>query len=88
MSAPQGDRGVTKHPASLSGCSNPHSEQSIPLAGGRFIRGTIQRCVVKYTPQLEAAFHRWKRPVWVSWCMDETYIRVKGQRITTVRHRD
>src|SRR5437870_12533462 len=29
--------------------------------------------------QLEAAFHRRKRPVWVSWRMDETYIKVKGQ---------
>src|SRR6267142_532024 len=24
------------------------------------------------------AFHRRKRPVWVSWRMDETYIKVKG----------
>jgi putative transposase len=40
---------------------------------------TVQRWVVKYSPQLEAAFHRRKRPVWVSWRMDETYIRVKGQ---------
>src|SRR5712692_693118 len=30
-------------------------------------------------PQLEEAFHRRKRPVWVSWRMDETYIKVKGQ---------
>src|SRR6266853_3591089 len=29
-------------------------------------------------PQLEEAFHRRKRPVWVSWRMDETYIKVKG----------
>jgi hypothetical protein len=28
---------------------------------------------------LEEAFHRHKRPVWVSWRMDETYIKVKGQ---------
>jgi putative transposase len=34
---------------------------------------------VKYSPQLEAAFHRRKRFVWRSWRMDETYIRVKGQ---------
>jgi putative transposase len=40
---------------------------------------TIQRWVVKYSPSLEAAFHRRKRPVWVSWRMDETYIKVKGQ---------
>jgi putative transposase len=40
---------------------------------------TIQRWVVKYSPQHEEAFHRRKRPVWRSWRMDETYIKVKGQ---------
>jgi putative transposase len=40
---------------------------------------TINHGVVKYSPQLEAAFHRCKRPVWISWRMDETYIKVKGQ---------
>jgi putative transposase len=40
---------------------------------------TIQRWVVKYSPLLEEAFHRRKRPVCVSWRMDETYIKVKGQ---------
>jgi transposase-like protein len=28
---------------------------------------------------LEEALHRRKRPVWVSWRMDETYIKVKGE---------
>jgi transposase-like protein len=40
---------------------------------------TINRWVVKYSPQLEEAFHRRKRSVWVSWRMDETYIKVKGE---------
>jgi putative transposase len=40
---------------------------------------TIQRWVVKYSPLLEEAFHRRKRPVWVSWRMDETSIKIKGQ---------
>jgi putative transposase len=40
---------------------------------------TINRWVLKDSPQLEAAFHHRKRPVWISWRMDETYIRVKGQ---------
>jgi hypothetical protein len=31
---------------------------------------TIQRWVVKYSPLLEEAFHRRKRPVWVSWRME------------------
>jgi putative transposase len=40
---------------------------------------TINRWVLKYSPQLEEAFHRRKRPVWRSWRLDETYIKVKGQ---------
>ena len=40
---------------------------------------TINRWTIKYSPLLEAAFHWRKRPVWVSWRMDETYIKVKGQ---------
>jgi putative transposase len=40
---------------------------------------TINRWVRKYSPQLEDAFYRRKRPVWRSWRMDETYIRVKGE---------
>jgi putative transposase len=39
---------------------------------------TINRWVIKYSPQLEEEFHRRKQPVWVSWRMDETYIKVKG----------
>jgi putative transposase len=33
---------------------------------------TINRWVLKYSPQLEEAFHHRKRPVWISWRMDET----------------
>jgi putative transposase len=40
---------------------------------------TVNRWVLKYSPQLEQAFHHRKRPVWMSWRMDETYIKVKGQ---------
>ena len=41
---------------------------------------TINRWVVHYSPQLEGTFRkRHKRPVGISWRMDETYIKVKGQ---------
>ena len=40
---------------------------------------TINRWVLKCAPQLEATFHCRTRPVWISWGMDETYIRVKGE---------
>ncbi len=45
--------------------------------GGRRSRDHQSR-VLKYSPQLEAAFHRRKRPMWRIWRMDETYIRVRG----------
>jgi transposase-like protein len=35
--------------------------------------------VIKYSPQLEDAFHRRKRPVQGSWRMDETDIKIKGE---------
>jgi transposase-like protein len=35
---------------------------------------TINRWVVKYSPQLEQAFHRRECPVWRSRHMDETYM--------------
>jgi len=39
---------------------------------------TINRWVLKYSRQFEAAFHRRKRPVFRSWRLDETCIRVRG----------
>jgi putative transposase len=40
---------------------------------------TVNRWVLKYSPQLEETFYHRKRPVWLSWRMDEIYIRVRGQ---------
>jgi transposase-like protein len=56
-----------------------HVEELLQERGVPVDHATIQRWVVKDSPPLEAAFHRRKRPVWVSWRMDETYIKVKGQ---------
>ena len=41
---------------------------------------TVNRWVVKYSPQLEEAFHRRKRPIWISWRLDETYSHMKSER--------
>lgn len=47
---------------------------------------TINRWVIKYSPQLEEAFRvRHKRQTGVSWRMDETYIKVKGQWVYLYR---
>ena len=40
---------------------------------------TINRWVLHYSPQLEAAFRFKKKRVGTRWRMDETYIKVKGQ---------
>src|SRR6266700_2799434 len=59
--------------------STRHVEELMEERGVHVDHSTINRWVVKYSPQLEEAFHRRKRPVWISWRMDETYIKVKGQ---------
>jgi len=56
-----------------------HVEELLEERGVPIDHATIQRWVVKYSPELEEAFHRRKRPVWVSWRMDETYVKVKGE---------
>ena len=59
--------------------STRHVEELMLERGVNVDHSTINRWVIKYSPQLEEAFHRRKRPVWVSWRMDETYIKIKGQ---------
>jgi putative transposase len=59
--------------------STRHVEELMLERGVHVDHSTINRWVVKYSPQLEAAFHCRKRPVWSSWRMDETYIKVKGK---------
>jgi putative transposase len=46
--------------------------------GGAVDHATSNRWVLPYSPPLEEAFHRRKQPVWVSWRLDETSIRVTG----------
>jgi transposase-like protein len=59
--------------------STRHVEELMEERGVSVDHATINRWVIKYSPQLEEAFHRRKQPVWVSWRLDETYIRVKGE---------
>src|SRR5215831_17134703 len=59
--------------------STRHVEERMEERGVKVDHSTINRWVIKYSPQLEEAFHRRKRAVWVSWRLDETYIKVKGQ---------
>src|SRR6185295_310582 len=59
--------------------STRHVEELMEEWGVDVDHSTINRWTIKYSPLLEEAFHRRKRSVWVSWRMDETYIKVKGQ---------
>jgi transposase-like protein len=59
--------------------STRHVEELMEERGVKVDHATINRWVIKYSPQLENAFHRRKRPVRMSWRMDETYIKVKGE---------
>jgi putative transposase len=54
-------------------------EEMMAERGVKVDHSSLNRWVIKYTPQLDEAFRTHKRPVGVSWRMDETYIRVKGQ---------
>jgi putative transposase len=55
------------------------NEELMQERGVAVDHATINRWVLKYSPHLEEAFSRRKRSVWLSWRMDETYIKVQGQ---------
>ena len=54
-------------------------EEMMEERGAEVDHSTVNRWVLKYVPLLEQAFHRRKRPVGVSWRLDETYVRIKGK---------
>jgi transposase-like protein len=56
-----------------------HVEERMEERGVKVDHSTINRWVIKDSPQLEDAFHRRKCPVWVSWRMEETSLLVKGK---------
>jgi putative transposase len=56
-----------------------HVEELMRERGVHVDHATINRWVITYSPPLEEAFHRRKRPIWVSWRMDETSMTVKGE---------
>jgi putative transposase len=59
--------------------STRHVEELMEERGVEVDHSTMNRWGIKYSPQLEEAFHRRKRPVWVSWRLDETSIKVQGE---------
>jgi putative transposase len=54
-------------------------EEMMAERGVQVDHSSLNRWVIKYTPALDKAFRQRKGSVGISWRMDETYIRVKGQ---------
>ena len=57
-----------------------HIEEMMAERGVCVDHATVHRWAMKILPVLAAALRRRKRPVGMSWRMDETYIKVAGQR--------
>ena len=54
-------------------------EEMMQERGVEVDHSSLNRWVLKYTPVLDKTFRQRKRAVGISWRLDETYIRVKGQ---------
>ena len=53
-------------------------EELLSIRGVEVDHATIQRWVYKFTPLIEAGLKKRRKTVGISWRMDETYIKVKG----------
>ena len=54
-------------------------EEMMQERGVSVDHSTLNRWVLKYSPEVEKAFCRRQRPVGRSWRLDETYVRIKGK---------
>ena len=55
-----------------------HLEEMMEERGVFVDHSSINRWAARFLPLLEKVFRKYKRPVGMSWRMDETYIKVKG----------
>ena len=55
-----------------------HLEEMMEERGVFVDHSSINRWAIRFLPLLKKVFRRHKRPVGMSWRMDETYIKVKG----------
>ena len=64
-----------------------HVEELLLERGVSIDHSTVQRWVVRYRPELESEFRRRykKRRPYVSWRLDETYVKIKGKWHTLYR---
>ena len=54
-------------------------EEMMKERGVEVDHSTLNRWILKFTPSMEKAFRKRKRPVGLSWRMDETYVSIKGK---------
>lgn len=60
-------------------------EELMEERGADLDHSTVQKWVVHYAPQLDQVFRKRKKPVGVSWRMDETYLKVNGKWVYLYR---
>ena len=58
--------------------SYPHLEEMMAERGVTVDHASINRWAIRLLPLIEKMARKHKCPVGASWCMDETYIKVKG----------
>ncbi len=56
-----------------------HVEELMEERGVQLDHATVNRWVIKYSSLLESQFRQTKKLIGMSWRMDETYLKVKGQ---------
>ena len=56
------------------------AERGLPLA-----HTTIMRWVHHYAPEFERRWNRFARPAGSSWCVDETYVKIRGKWVYLYR---
>ena len=56
-----------------------HIEEMMEERGVDVDHSTLNRWVLKFTPFIEKEFRKKKKPLGLSWRMDETYVSVKGE---------
>ena len=56
-----------------------HIEEMMQERGVSVDHSTLNRWVLKFTPEFEKRFRKWKKPTGGSWRLDETYILIKGK---------
>jgi len=54
-------------------------EEMMQERGVSVDHSTLNRWVIKYSPEVEKAFRCRQRPVGRSWRVDETYVKIKGK---------